>query len=393
MAEQISKAELYSKRKALTGIHFMNGDKACAEGALAAGCNFFAGYPITPATEVAERMSERLPETGGVFIQMEDEIASMNAILGAAWGGAKSMTATSGPGFSLMMENLGLGIVTETPCVVVDVQRGGPSTGLPTLVGQADMMQAKWGSHGDYEVIALAPESPQECFNLAITAFNYSERYRMPVLIMMDEVVGHMTEKVEIPPLDKITTFPRRHTTLPPDKYLPYQPEEDLVAPMVVAGEGYAVHITGLTHNEKGYPEINEKAQAIMVNRLIQKVRKNRDKIILLEENNVKDAEVVVVSYGISARISNLAIEQARAMGIKVGLLRLITVWPFPEDYIESLAGKIKGFVVPEINMGQMVREVERCSKGKTKVLSVTHAGGGLYSSEVLLDAIRRAKQ
>ena len=305
--------EQHNKNKALTGVHFMNGDKACAEGALAAGCNFFAGYPITPATEVAERMSERLPEIGGTFIQMEDEIASMNAILGAAWGGAKTMTSTSGPGFSLMMENLGLGIVTETPCVVVNVQRGGPSTGLPTLVGQADMMQAKWGSHGDYEIIALAPQSPQECFDFAIDAFNYSEQYRLPVLIMMDEVVGHMTEKVEIPDIESIKTYPRRLAKVSPSEYLPYKPDADLVPPMVIAGQGYAVHVTGLTHNEKGYPEINEKAQDVMVRRLSNKILKNRDQIIRIEENQVDGADVVVVSSGIDARTSNWAIQIGRA--------------------------------------------------------------------------------
>ena len=386
-------SEQRRKRRVLTGIHFINGDRACAEGAMAAGCTFFAGYPITPATEVAERLAERLPAVGGVFIQMEDELASMNAILGAAWGGGKSMTATSGPGFSLMMENLGLGIVTETPCVVVDVQRGGPSTGLPTMVGQADMMQARWGSHGDYEVIALAPQSPQECFDLTIQAFNYSEKYRLPVLMMMDESIGHMTEKVVIPSSDEIKIYPRRTPKLPPEDYLPYQPEEDLVPTMAVAGQGYSVHITGLTHNEKGYPEISIRAQQRMVERLINKIKKNSADIILLEEKNLDDAEVVVVSYGISARAANLAITQARQEGVKVGMLRLITVWPFPEKYIANLAPKIKSFIVPEINMGQIVLEVERCSKGKTNVISVPHAGGGLHEPKNLLEIIRRAAQ
>ena len=303
------------------------------------------------------------------------------------------MTATSGPGFSLMMENFGLGIITETPCVVVDVQRGGPSTGLPTLVGQADMMQARWGSHGDYEVIALAPESPQECFDLTIKAFDYSERYRLPVLVMMDEVVGHMTERVEIPPLETIKTSPRRLTELPPSEYLPYRADEDLVPQMVTAGQGYAIHITGLTHNEKGYPEINEKAQGALVDRLVRKITQNADDIFMLEEHHMEDAEVVVVSYGISARVAHLPIEQARKMGIKVGFLRLVTVWPFPEKYIEKLASRVKAFVVPEINMGQIVLEVERCSRGQAKVFKASHAGGGIHSPEILLDIIRRAAQ
>ncbi len=382
-----------NKNRALTGVHFMNGDCACAEGALMAGCTFFAGYPITPATEIAERMAQRLPSVGGIFIQMEDEIASMNAILGAAWAGAKSMTATSGPGFSLMMENLGLGLVTETPCVLVDVQRGGPSTGLPTSVGQADMMQARWGSHGDYEIIALAPESPQECFDLAIKAFELSEKYRMPVLIMMDEVIGHMNEKVIIPEASTVKPYPRRLPTVPPDQYLPYHPGTDGIAEMAIAGQGYAVHVTGLTHNEKGYPEINSRAQAEMVQRIVQKIRLNTKQIIMLEEDQLENAEIVVVSYGISARIAQLSIQQARNEGIKVGLLRLITVWPFPEEYVQNLAAKVKGLIVPEINMGQMVREVERCSHGKTQVIGVSHPGGGLHTPEMILDAIRRAKE
>jgi len=379
-----------NKNRALSGTYFMNGDCACAEGALMAGCNFFAGYPITPATEIAERMAQRMPSIGGVFIQMEDEIASMNAILGASWAGAKSMTSTSGPGFSLMMENFGLGLVTETPCVVVNVQRGGPSTGLPTHVGQADMMQARWGSHGDYEVIALAPESPQECFSLAIKAFEYAEQYRLPVLVMMDEVIGHMNEKVVIPELDAVKPYPRRLPTVPPAQYVPYHPGPDGVAEMAIAGQGYAVHVTGLTHNEKGYPEINSKAQAEMVNRIINKIRQNVDKIIILEEDHLEDADIVVVSYGISARIAQLPIQMAREQGLKVGLLRLITVWPFPEKKIAELASHVKGFVVPEINMGQIVREVERCSHGKAPVIGVGHAGGSLHTPEMILDAIRR---
>lgn len=378
-------------KKYLTGVHFMSGDRACAEGALMAGCNFFAGYPITPATEVAEHMAQRLPVWGGTFIQMEDEIASISAILGATWGGAKTMTATSGPGFSLMMENLGLGIVTETPTVIVDVQRGGPSTGLPTLVSQSDMMQARWGSHGDYEIIALAPQSPQDCFDLTVKAFEYSERYRLPVLLMMDEVVGHMTERVEIPSEEAVKPYPRRLTKVSPEEYVPYHPEEDLVPAMAIAGQGYAVHMTGLTHNEKGYPDISATAQAQMVQRLCDKIRKNVDKIMLVEESNLEDADVVVVSYGISARTAQYPIEKACEEGLKVGFVRLITVWPFPEKYIENLASHVKGLVVPEINMGQIVREVERCAHGRCQVLGVTHPGGGLHNPEIVFETIRRA--
>jgi 2-oxoglutarate ferredoxin oxidoreductase subunit alpha len=375
----------------LTGEHFINGDEACAEGALAAGCRFFAGYPITPATETAERMAERLPEVGGVFIQMEDEIASMNAILGASWGGMKAMTATSGPGFSLMMENFGLGLMTETPCVLVNVQRGGPSTGLPTLVGQADMMQARWGSHGDYEVIALAPSTAQEMFNLTLKAFNLSEKYRLPVLVMSDAVVGHITEKVVIPPKDQIEIVNRKKFTGPPDAYRPYCAEADLIPPMVAAGEGYRVYVTGLTHDERGYPATSPEAQEKLVRRLVDKIRLNADDIIMIEEHDIDDADIIVVSYGISARVSHWAIERAKQAGIRVGMLRLVTVWPFPETRIQELAERVQAFIVPEINLGQIVYEVERCAAGRARTISVTHAGGSVHDPRKILAAIEEA--
>ena len=268
----------------LTGEHFINGDEACAEGAIAAGCRFFAGYPITPATEIAERMARRLPQVQGICIQMEDEIASVAAILGASWGGTKSMTATSGPGFSLMMENIGLGMMTETPCVIVDIMRGGPSTGLPTLVGQADVMQARWGSHGDYGVIALSPSSPQEMFDLTIRAFNLSETYRLPVFVLGDELVGHMSEKVIIPSPDQIQLVSRPRPDQPAEAYLPFMAGDDLVPPMACAGEGYRVHVTGLTHDEQGYPLITPPVHERMVRRLSDKIRVNAKKIIQVEE-------------------------------------------------------------------------------------------------------------
>jgi len=377
--------------KVLTGEHFMNGDIAAAEGGLAAGCRFFGGYPITPATEVAERMAERLPEVGGTYIQMEDELASMNAILGASWAGAKSMTSTSVPGFSLMMENLGLGIMLETPCVLVNVQRGGPSTGLPTLVGQADMMQARWGSHGDYEIIALCPASPQDCFDLTITAFNLSEKYRVPVLLMTDEVTGHMMERVVIPPEDEIEVINRKVFTGPKDEYLPYKADDDLVPPMVAAGDGYRIHTTGLTHDERGYPAMSAEAHDVLVRRLCDKILTNVDDIIILEEHHLDDADVVVVAYGISARISYRAVELAREKGIKCGMLRLVTVWPFPEQRIRELAADINAFVVPEINLGQVVLEVERCAGGKADTHLLSNPGGHVHLPEEILQAIESA--
>jgi 2-oxoglutarate ferredoxin oxidoreductase subunit alpha len=380
----------------LTGAHFMLGDHAAAEGAILVGCRFFAGYPITPATEIAERMSVRLPQVGGVYIQMEDELASMNAILGASWAGAKSMTATSGPGFSLMMENLGLGIMLETPCVLVNVQRGGPSTGLPTLVGQQDMMQARWGSHGDYEIIALSPTSPQELFDLTIRAFNLSEKYRIPVLVMTDAEVGHMTEKVVIPSPEEIEIIDRpqvRKGDVAPDHFRIYRDRSGngYVSPMAIAGEGYRIHVTGLTHDERGYPGMNAQTQEWNLERLINKIRVHSDDIIQVEEQNLEDAEVVVVSYGISARTSLWPIELARQEGIRVGYFRLITVWPFPEERIRHLAKGIRAFVVPEINMGQMAREVERCAAGQAQVLGANRAGGDILEPEHVLNVIRQA--
>jgi len=387
----------------LTGEHFMLGDHAAAEGALLAGCRFFAGYPITPATEIAEWMSVRLPQVGGVYIQMEDELASMNAILGASWAGVKSMTATSGPGFSLMMENLGLGIMLETPCVLINVQRGGPSTGLPTLVGQQDMMQARWGSHGDYEIIALSPMSPQELFDLTIRAFNLSEKYRVPVLVMTDAEVGHMTEKVVVPPPGAIEIIDRpqvRKGDLAPDHFRIFRDSptgvggsdgNGYISPMVAAGEGYRIHVTGLTHDERGYPGMNAQTQEWNVRRLIDKIRAHRDEIIQVEEQDLDSAEVVVVSYGISARTSLWPIELARREGIRVGYLRLITVWPFPDERIRELAKGIRAFVVPEINMGQIVREVERCAAGQAQVFGANRAGGDILEPHYVLDVIRQA--
>ena len=372
----------------LTGAHYLDGDHACCEGALAAGCRFVAGYPITPSTEVVERFAARIPEVGGIFIQMEDEIASSIAIQGAVWGGKKAMTVTSGPGLSLMMEHVGLAVMLETPCVFVDVQRGGPSTGLPTLPGQADMMQARWGSHGDYEIIAISPNSPQECFDLMVNAFNYSERFRVPVFFMMDECVGHMTEKVVIPEADEIEVYPRRYTTKPPGEYLPYEPDDDLVPPLVKAGDGYRFHITGLTHDEKGYPVMNADCQETLVRRLLEKITKYRDEIALNEELDLKGADVVVLSYGISSRVALRGMELAREKGVKCGLFRPIVVWPFPEKRLKELAAKAKAVVVVEMNYGQIYYEVDRLVGCKTNVVLVPHGGGTVHDPEVIRDAI-----
>jgi len=369
----------------------MNGDEACCEAALAAGCRFFAGYPITPATEVAESMSRRLPEIGGIYIQMEDEIASMAAILGASWGGVKSMTSTSGPGFSLMMENIGLGICTETPCVVCNVQRAGPSTGLPTLVAQGDMMQARWGSHGHYEIIALSPSSPQEMFDFTIRAFNLSEYFRLPVLIMADEVVGHMNERVIIPHEDEIEIISRRKPSVAPEDYLPYKADDDWIAPMANCSEGYRIHITGLTHDERGYPAMNAEAHERMVARLVNKIRKNLGKIIATKNMYIDDAEVVVVSYGISARSAMKAVQDARSGGIRAGLIKLETVWPFPEELIRSVAANAQALIMAEINGGQMVLELERAVCGVCPVHLISNYGGAIIHPGKILEAISKA--
>jgi 2-oxoglutarate ferredoxin oxidoreductase subunit alpha len=355
---------------------------------LAAGCRFVAGYPITPSTEVVERFASRIPLIGGVFIQMEDEIASSIAIQGAAWAGKKVMTVTSGPGLSLMMEHIGYAAITETPCVFVDVQRGGPSTGLPTLPAQSDMMQVKWGSHGDYEPIALSPNSPQECFDLMIQAFNLAEVYRVPVFFMMDEVVGHMTERVVIPDASAIEVVERRWTTKPPGEYRAYEARDDLVPDMVKAGDGYRIHITGLTHDEKGYPAMNPVAQKKLVERLVGKIRDHREQLTDVRAEHLEDAEIVVVSFGITSRVAGPAIEEARKQGVRVGHLRLVITWPFPAALIQTIARRVKAFVVPELNMGQMVLEVERAVAGKAPVISVPHAGGTVHEPQVILEKI-----
>ncbi len=375
----------------LTGAHYLDGDYACGEGAMAAGCRFVAGYPITPSTEVVERIARRFPTIGGTFIQMEDELASMAAVVGASWTGTKSMTVTSGPGFSLMMENIGLAAMMETPCVVVDVQRGGPSTGLPTMVGQSDVMQARWGSHGDYEVIVLCPQSPQEAFDLTIEAFNLSEIYRVPVLLLLDECVGHMTEKVVIPEAQEISVEPRRLTSKPPEEFEPYRLNGKPVPEFARAGDGYRFHTTGLTHDERGYPVMSVECQETCVRRLVDKIRDNADEIVRFEEHDTEDAEVVVVAFGITARVARLAVETARQRGIRVGFLRLIALWPVPEKRIHELAGSVGSFLVVEINYGQMVLEVERCAAGRARVSGLFHGGGGVHDPEAIVEAIVEA--
>ncbi|MBI4891960.1 MAG: 2-oxoacid:acceptor oxidoreductase subunit alpha [Acidobacteria bacterium] len=378
------------QRCVMTGTHFINGDAACCEGALSAGARFAAGYPITPSTEIVERFAARAPQVGGLFIQMEDELASSIAIQGMVWGGQKSFTVTSGPGYSLMMEHIGLAAISETPCVFVDVQRGGPSTGLPTLPAQGDMMQARFGSHGDYVTIAICPNSPQECYDLTVKCFNLAEKFRVPVMFMMDECVGHMTEKVVIPPAEEIDLYPRRHASKPPGEFQLFEAGEELVPEMAHAGEGYKLYVTGLTHDKRGYPALNPAAQRELVGRLFEKIRRAQDELTMVEAEGLEDADVVVVSYGITSRVAQKAIQAARDKGLKVGKLRLICVWPFPEKLIRELAGKVKALVMPELNMGQVVLELERCAGGQCKVIGVPHPGGTVHKPVEILEAIER---
>jgi len=377
----------------LIGSHYLSGNQACAEGALSAGCRLLSFYPIMPALEVSERFLSRAKQVGATFIQMEDEISALAAVLGASWTGKKSMTVTSGPGLSLMMEHLGLGVMLETPCVIVDIQSVGPGLGLPNRPSQGDMMQARWGSHGDYEIIALAPSSPQEMFNFTIKAFNLSERYRVPVAVMSDEYVAHLKEEVVIPPANEIEIEPRRYYEGPKDRYLPFKRDEDLVPRMVDIGEGYKFHVTGLTHDDRGYPIMNEECQEYNVHPLVRKIRNYVENIVEVQETHVEDAEVIIISYGATSRAALKAMEQARSSGIKVGSLKLATVWPFPEKRVAELAKKVKAFAVPEMNFGQIVLEVERCSHGNANVFFVHHGEKGVENTDNILSAVKQAAQ
>ncbi|MFW6142422.1 MAG: 2-oxoacid:acceptor oxidoreductase subunit alpha [Candidatus Saliniplasma sp.] len=376
------------------GTHFLDGNTACAEGAIAAGCTFFAGYPITPASEILERIANRFPELHGSYLQMEDELASIAAILGASWAGRKAMTATSGPGFSLMMENYGLGLMTETPCVIVNVMRGGPSTGLPTKVAQGDVNQTRWGTHGDVGVVVYVPSSPQEMFDMTIQAFNTAEKYRLPVVVLSDEMVAHMTEKVEIPERDEIEIVDRKKPRDPPEEFLPYSPDEDLVPPMANAGDGYSIHVTGLTHDEEGHPSVDEKTQNMLVTRLIDKIRKNADDILEYDEYKTEDAEKVIVAYGSVYRAAIEAVDMAREKGYKVGLIRPKTIWPFPEERIYGLAREgVDSFLVAEINFGQIVFEVERCTAGAAQTYLAPKMGGSIHTPEEILERVEAIEE
>ena len=351
----------------MSKARLMQGNEACAEGAIAAGVNFFAGYPITPSTEIAETMAKLLPKTGGKFVQMEDEIASMGAILGASLAGAKAMDATSGPGFSLKQELIGYAACAEIPCVLVDVQRVGPSTGQPTAPSQADVMQARWGTHGDHPIIALAPWSVRETYDVTVMAVNYAERFRTPVILLMDEVVGHLREKVVLP--DHVDVYPRRQPKKTrAEGYEPFTPDEDLVPNVADFGKGYHIHVTGLIHDDTGFPVGSPAITEQSIRRLHEKIDRAGEEIIHTECSFMDDAEYAVVAFGGTARTAYEAVRAARARGEKVGLVRLITIWPFADKVIASLAQKVKGILVAEMNYGQVVGEVLRAAAGACPV-------------------------
>ena len=381
----------------LQGSHYLDGDHAAAEGAIAAGCRFAAGYPITPSTAVVERLAQRFPRVGdAIFIQMEDELGASIAVQGAAWSGKKVLSVTSGPGLSLMMEHLGLAAMTEVPSVWIDVQRGGPSTGLPTLPAQADMMQARWGSHGDYEIIAICPASPQEAFDYTFDAFNLAEKYRTPVMVMMDEAIGHMIERVDIPSADELEVVERKWTSKKPGDYLPYEVTDNSMVPdMVKVGDGHRFHTTGLTHDERGYPALTPDVQETLMTRLVGKIRDNADEIVRYEEDGIEDedgniiCDVVIISYGITSRVARRALHMAREKGLKVGFHRMIIAWPFPETRIRELSSKVKAMVMPEMNLGQMYLELERVVQGRCATKLVPHSGGTVHEPEVIFQAIQ----
>jgi len=347
----------------LQEIKFIQGNEACLEGALKVGAKFYAGYPITPSSEIAEMASQRLPSVGGVFIQMEDELGSMAALVGASMAGAKAFTATSGPGFSLMQENMGLAIMTEAPCVIINVQRSGPSTGLATKPAQADVMQARWGTHGDHAIITLCPTSVQECFDLMVNAFNFSERFRTPVIFLSDEIVGHMREKVIL--RDDMPIMERTHPQCDPKQYKPYKSGEDKVPPMAAFGGEYIFHASSSMHDETGYPNNTPQNADKFIRRLYEKIYDHRDEISIVKEFETKDADVLFISFGSAARSTREAVKMMRNGGIKAGLLQINTIWPFPDKKVQELALRAKVVLVPEMNLGQIINEVKRLSGGK----------------------------
>lgn len=370
-------------------VAFMQGNEACAHGAIYAGCRFFAGYPITPSTEVAEVMSSELPKVGGSFIQMEDEIAAMAAVIGASLTGVKALTATSGPGFSLKQENIGYACITEVPCVIINVMRGGPSTGMPTGPSQSDVMQAKWGTHGDHPAICLVPASVQELFTETVRAFNLAEKFRTPVTVMPDEIVGHMRERVVFPAPGELEIVNRTGPKVPPGEYRPYDTSFGDVPPLAAFGSGYRFHVTGLNKAEDGFPTTRADFVQAEEERQVRKVENAIDEIVTWEEYLLEDAEIAIVAFGSTARSARYAVNEARSNGIKAGLFRIITYWPFPEKQISALASRVKAILTPEMNLGMTLHEVRRCVDGKAPVSGIFRVDGEPIGPGQILAGIR----
>lgn len=376
----------------MSKVLLLQGNQAVVEGAIAAGVKFFAGYPITPSTEVAESLAEKLPKNGGKFIQMEDEIASMGAVIGASLTGKKVMTATSGPGFSLKQELIGYACAAEIPLVIVNVQRVGPSTGQPTSPSQGDVMQARWGTHGDHWLIALTPASVPECFELTLRAYALSEKYRVPVILLMDEVIGHMREKIELP--DDYSDFPQAERKQPdcaPEDFKAYATDESLVPAMPAFGSGYRWHVTGLVHDETGFPKGTPAATLAAANRQRAKLENNLDDIVQVENYRMEDADFAVVAFGGAARTAYETVDMARAEGLKVALVRPVTIWPFAEAQMKELAGRVKGILVHELNCGQYVHEVERAVNGKVPVSLYAKYDNEPATPAQLLEEVKKA--
>lgn len=366
----------------------LQGNEAVVEGALRAGCRFFAGYPITPATEISEILSMKLPQVDGTFIQMEDEIASLGAVVGASLAGVKAMTATSGPGFSLMQENLGFGIIAEVPCVIVNVMRGGPSTGLPTFPSQSDVMQARWGTHGDHPIIVLSASTVRECYDMTIKSFNFSEKFRTPVILLIDEVVAHMREKMVLSDGEDVEVFNRVQPTVPPEWYIPFEDTPSGIPAMANFGEGYRYHVTGLTHDIRGFPTSRPDEIGPFIARLHRKISQHFSEIQMAEFFQTEDADIVIVAYGCVARSAKRAVIEAREKGLKVGLLRLVTIWPFVRSAVEKVLQTSKTLLVPEMNMGQISREVKRVNRGATRVFTLNKVDGTIITPEEILNRI-----
>jgi len=374
------------KQKRVLKEALLQGNEAIVEGALRAGCRFFAGYPITPATEISEILSVKLPQVDGTFIQMEDEIASLGAVIGASLTGVKAMTATSGPGFSLMQENLGFAIIAEVPCVIVNVMRGGPSTGLPTYPAQGDVMQARWGTHGDHPIIVLSASTVRECYDVTIKAFNLSEKFRTPVILLLDEVVGHMREKMVLDDQEEIEILNRVKPTVPPEWYIPYEDTPMGVPAMANFGEGYRYHVTGLTHDIRGFPTSRPDEIGPFIARLHRKISQHFSEIQIAEFYQTEDAEITVIAYGCVARSAKRAVRDAREKGMKVGLLKLTTIWPFMRSSVEKVLQTSKILIVPEMNMGQISREVKRVNRGVAKVITLSKVDGTIITPPEILN-------